>query len=57
MQAAASAGQRLTLTPLKAVFDAPGAYRLGVAVDGQPAFFPLDVLPEPVPESQEEVTP
>lgn len=38
-------GIQLNLTPVKAQFDAPGAYLLGVALDGRPTFLPLDVLP------------
>ena len=41
---AGSAGsQQVNVTDLAVVFDAPGSYRLGVALDGRAAYFPLDV--------------
>jgi hypothetical protein len=42
------AGQHLNVTPVRALFDAAGRYVLGVAVNGQRSFFPLEVVPEPV---------
>lgn len=35
--------QQVSATDLAVVFDAPGSYRLGVALDGRAAYFPLDV--------------
>ena len=42
------AGQHLNVTPVRALFDTAGRYVLGVAVNGQRSFFPLEVVPEPV---------
>jgi hypothetical protein len=42
------AGQHLNVTPVRALFDTAGRYVLGVAVNGQRSFFPLEVVPEPM---------
>ena len=46
----------LNVTDLAVVFDAPGSYRLGVAVDGRAAYFPLEVR-MPVAEAAPEAAP